>query len=274
MPNQHVPMQQYHRCNDAHNKAQWLWNSVLLLLVMGLLFLPMISHANDTRKSRSGICHEKGVSPYYNKTSPKQSYASVNECLASSKKARLPKGLTTSNIQQAQREATEQGREFSSVYNRKDWPHWSDKDRDCQDTRAEILIAQSSTPVKFNTSRKCRVTSGTWNDPYSGKIFYNDDDLDIDHISALAYAHARGGQSWSRAKKEAFANDPENLLAVKNSLNRQKGAKGMTEWMPPNQAYRCTYIKRFDHIMTKYQLTYFANEKRIINRMKKACGLN
>jgi hypothetical protein len=39
-----------------------------------------------------------------------------------------------------------------------------------------------------------------------------------------------------------FANDLDNLILAKASLNRQKGAKGLDEWLPPNHSYRCEYF--------------------------------
>mgnify|MGYP003625592334 FL=1 len=69
-----------------------------------------------------------------------------------------------------------------------------------------------------------------------------------------------------------FANDVENLILVQASLNRQKGAKGLDEWLPPNLSYRCEYIRLFNDIINRYELKYIPAERRIVNRMVKACA--
>ena len=111
----------------------------------------------------------------------------------------------------------------STAYNRKDWPHWIDADNDCQNTRAEILIRDSKSVVKFKRNKPCNVSWGKWNDPYTGKIFYKASDIDIDHIVPLAYAYEMGGKYWSREQKRTFANDFENLIAVEDNANQSKG---------------------------------------------------
>jgi hypothetical protein len=75
----------------------------------------------------------------------------------------------------------------------------------------------------------------------------------------------------SREHKETFANDLDNLVLVEASLNRQKGAKGFDEWLPPNHPYRCEYIARFNVVMTKYELKYIPTEQRVVNKMVNAC---
>lgn len=175
-------------------------------------------------------------------------------------------------VADATREADREGRPYSKLYNRSDWPHWSDHDGDCMNTRHEILKSSSQRPPKLSPDG-CYVSAGLWHDPYSGKSYQRASDLDIDHIVPLAYAHARGGAAWSRDRKEAFANDPENLLAVDDGLNQGKGAKGPTEWLPPNHAFRCEYLARFNAVMVKYSLEMRSAEQRVFNRQLKACGL-
>ncbi|WP_265607736.1 HNH endonuclease family protein [Alteromonas sp. ASW11-130] len=218
------------------------------------------------KKSTSGICHDAS-SASYNRTKNFEAFSTIEACLESG--GRLPK--TKSTYQQAEKEAVSEGRAFTSEYERADWPHWIDDDSDCQNTRHEMLISTSSIPVEFKTEKGCQVVNGEWYDPYSGSTFTDSTELDLDHIVPLKFAHGHGGDKWFRDKRQTFANDPQNLLPVKASLNRHKGAKGLDEWLPPNRAYRCEYIKRFMGVIDKYGLLLIPSEKRVINRMQKAC---
>ena len=79
------------------------------------------------------------------------------------------------------------------AYDRKLWKHWIDEDKDCQNTRHEVLIEESLTPVTFKTDKGCRVVSGSWLGAYSGEIFTDASLLDIDHLVPLKEAHESGG---------------------------------------------------------------------------------
>jgi hypothetical protein len=174
----------------------------------------------------------------------------------------------------AMKEAVKKQRPFSYVYNRSDWKHWSDVDRDCMNTRHEILADQADGQIKLSPDR-CYVSTGLWNDPFSGKQFTRASDLDVDHVVPLKWANDRGGHSWTKEKKERFANDPINLLAVDDGLNQAKGAKGTDQWLPPNEAFRCEYISIWHQVMQSYpELIFLPKEKRVFDKQLNACGQN
>jgi len=222
----------------------------------------------NVKQSTSGICHDKSSSSY-SRTKNFTAFDSIAACIDAG--GRLPKSQTK-QVDKAIDEAVEQGNAFVTLYDRSDWPHWSDDDRDCQNTRHEILISTSKKVVEFKTENGCNVSTGEWFDPYSGNTYFNSVELDLDHIVPLKFAHGHGADVWSRERKETFANDLDNLILVQASLNRQKGAKGLDEWLPPNQLYRCEYIARFNTIMAKYELKYIPAEQRTINKMVQACS--
>jgi hypothetical protein len=153
------------------------------------------------------------------------------------------------------------------AYNRDEWhPSWKDADKDCQDTRQEVLIAESTTPPVMD-AKNCRVVSGSWADPYTGVTYTDPSILDIDHVIALSNAHTSGGWAWTTEQKQAFANDltnPETLLAVYNGANRSKGDKSPDAWMPTNTSYHCQYLKIWLQIKERYGLSLTAKETRAI----------
>ena len=139
-------------------------------------------------------------------------------------------------------------------YNRKDWKHWIDEDRDCQNTRAEVLISQSDVSAEFATSRECRVVKGYWVGGLTGIVLSDASDVDIDHIIPLSYAHRHGGFSWTPSKKEQFANDPLNLIPAYDYENRRKSDKGPSEYLPSDKTLACAYLERWQAIAKKYDL--------------------
>nr|WP_242523986.1 HNH endonuclease family protein [Microbulbifer salipaludis] len=153
-------------------------------------------------------------------------------------------------------------------YRRSEWlPRWSDTDRDCQDTRHELLIRYSLAPVTYTDHRSCKVASGLWMDPYTGNFYELASDLDVEHIVPLKWAHERGGAHWSRAKKRAFAEDPDNLWLVDDGRNQSKGHRGPDEWMPPYGPVQQYYLRRFIAVAEKYGLQATPAESRIFLAM-------
>jgi hypothetical protein len=44
-------------------------------------------------------------------------------------------------------------------------------------------------------------------------------------------------------------------------VNRQKGAKGPLEWMPPRESFHCQYVTRFKRVLIIYGLELGATER-------------
>ncbi len=163
----------------------------------------------------------------------------------------------------------------SPEYHRRDWRHWIDADHDCQDTRQEVLVAESEIPVEFADDHHCRVKRGRWTCPYTGKIVTDPAELDIDHLVPLENASASGGWRWSRAKKQAFANDLEHseaLVAVLASANRQKGSKGPEAWLPRQPRFRCAYVAAWTTVKRRWALVVSSEEAAAIQRIQRACA--
>lgn len=169
-------------------------------------------------------------------------------------------------------------------YDRGEWHHWNDI-TPCWSVREEVLYRDA---VKDSTltlldrnkvrtedkTKACYVAGGTWNDPYTGEVFTNPSDLDIDHMIPLNYAAQHGGQAWDSAKKESYANNmeyPHHLIAVSASANRSKSDKGPSEWKPSNVAYYCTYAQDWVMISYTWTLSMTAADKNTLNEMLSTC---
>lgn len=157
----------------------------------------------------------------------------------------------------------------SVPYNRKDYKHWISIQGAC-DTRETALVRDGSDVVTDPST--CKVTSGSWVDPYSGETFTDAKKMDIDHLIPLQYAHQHGGASWDAAKKQAYANDLDTvLLTVSARENRSKGAAGPGEYMPPLKSYRCEYSQRWVAVSEKYGLTVGKADRQALNSGLSSC---
>ena len=158
-------------------------------------------------------------------------------------------------------------------YDRGDWGRWIDADGDCQDTRQEVLIAEGS-EISYTDDRQCRVATGKWVGPYTGEVFTDPGDLDVDHMVPLANAHRSGAWEWTDAKRREFFNDlsaPEHLIAVKARANRSKGARGPEYWKPPLESYHCQYATDWIQIKTAWSLTATQAEADALDEMLDTC---
>src|SRR5690554_2074594 len=74
-------------------------------------------------------------------------------------------------------------------YDRSLFQHWIDADGNGCDTRQEVLIAESTTPVVKGAG--CTVVSGTWYSWYDGQTWTDPSDVDIDHLVQIGRASCR-----------------------------------------------------------------------------------
>jgi hypothetical protein len=159
----------------------------------------------------------------------------------------------------------------SSKYHRKEWRHWTDENRNCLNTRNEILKERSASQITLN-KKGCKVVSGSWDDYYYPEKLHQARQVDIDHLIPLKNAHISGGANWTLEKKKEFANDPENLVITNKRYNRSKGSKGIDSWLPVDKSYACKYVHDWIKIKTKYQLQFSEKELFTIKTIKPTCG--
>ena len=152
-------------------------------------------------------------------------------------------------------------------------PQWSDVDRNGCDTRNDILKRDLTSIVFRERTRDCVIEKGVLSDPFSGQTieFQRGEKtsslVQIDHVVSLSNAWQTGIFQMSQRARTNFANDPLNLLAVKGSLNSQKGDGDAATWLPPNKPFRCSYVSRQIQVKVKYGLWLTKPEKEAILRI-------
>ncbi len=142
------------------------------------------------------------------------------------------------------------------------------------DTRNIILNRDFINPI---VDSNCNVTSGTLNDPYSGKTIQfkrgseTSSAVQIDHVVALSDAWQKGAQQLEKSKRVELANDPLELIAVDGASNQQKADGDAATWLPSNKSFRCQYVARQIAVKTKYNLWVTQAEHDAINNILNKC---
>ncbi|GAA1723699.1 hypothetical protein GCM10009710_00580 [Aeromicrobium alkaliterrae] len=164
--------------------------------------------------------------------------------------------------------------EVRTGYQRDLFPHWVDDDGDGCDTRREVLIAESLTPVQVGSG--CSLSGGTWYSAFDGATWTDSADVDIDHMVPLAEAWDSGARSWSAQTRRAFANDlgdADTLIAVTDSVNQAKGDKDPASWMPPLSSYSCDYAIAWVRVKYRWSLTVDTAERSALSStLSGECG--
>ncbi len=158
-------------------------------------------------------------------------------------------------------------------------PAWSD-DVDVEgghngcDTRNDILRRDLRDVTLKPGTRGCVVLRGTLQDPYTGDVVPFDRaaaaEVQIDHVYPLAAAWDFGASNWSAIKRQAFANDPRNLIATAGSVNASKGDDTPAEWMPPTG--RCRYATAYVDVAAAYDLPVSRADARALRKALQQCA--
>ena len=144
---------------------------------------------------------------------------------------------------------------------------WIDADRDGEDTRAEVLKAESLTTVRFDQYGE--VKTGKWISRYDGVVVTVASKVAIDHVVPLAEAWVSGAAGWTALKREAYANDlgdAAGLIAVSAHAARSKGDREPDAYLPARRSYRCTYVKNYIAVKARWHLSVNIAEKIALGR--------
>ncbi len=158
-------------------------------------------------------------------------------------------------------------------YNRKDWHNgWKDPDGNCLDLRHELLKRYNRGKLVLSNNG-CRVKSGEWRDYYTGEVYYDPQELEIDHRVALKEAHISGGYAWSTELRYAFSKDESNLVVTARAVNREKGSSDPVNWLPAINL--CRYLQAWLATKEKWELNLDSAEQAFFakTREKQDCEI-
>ena len=145
------------------------------------------------------------------------------------------------------------------------------------DTRNDVLRRDLYHLLVKEGTFGCVALSGDLKDPYTATSVDFDrgtstsTEVQIDHVVALGDSWQSGAQQWSQEKRQDFANDPLNLLAVDGPLNMQKGDGDAATWLPPNRRFRCDYVARQVEVKRRYAAWVTRAEHDAIARVLARC---
>ena len=157
--------------------------------------------------------------------------------------------------------------ESNASYDRSKFNHWIDADRDCQDTRDEVLDHESLVNVNG-----CNITTGKWFSYYDHQTWTNASDVDIDHMVPLAEAWGSGARAWNADTRQRYANDlgdSRALVAVTDNVNQSKRDRDPAGWLP--QYNKCRYIGEWTAIKLRWNLTVDSSEKAKLVSVARTC---
>jgi hypothetical protein len=110
-------------------------------------------------------------------------------------------------------------------------------------------------------------TNGRWLCPYTGSIITDPKYIEIDHVVAVGEAWISGAQDWNARQKSQFARDTDNLIAVSAIANREKGPRGIDNWVPTRKPG--AYVFKYITVKAKYNLGMSVEEIDTVRKFAK-----
>lgn len=169
---------------------------------------------------------------------------------------------------------TVRAEDTSHSYDRDRFNLWTDDDHDGCNTRYEVLIQESLTPVTVGAS--CKLSGGSWISRYDSGTADAPSEIEIDHLVALAEAWRSGAWGWTDSTREKFANDLDVSYALNvasTSANQSKADKDPAEWLPPDSDYICEFVTSWALVKYRWSLTVDSTElDSIQNILSGTCG--
>lgn len=156
---------------------------------------------------------------------------------------------------------------------------WTDVDGNGCNQRDDVLL-RDAVEATTQPQGACDhdVIAGTWLDPYTGAELTFDDlkeqsqaqAIQIDHVVPLAEAWRSGARAWAAPRREEFANNLGNLLAVDGPTNQSKGADDPAAWRPRKE-HQCAYAQRWIAVKHQWALAVDASEVAALEEMLGYC---
>jgi hypothetical protein len=151
----------------------------------------------------------------------------------------------------------------------------ADLDGDGCETRSEVLQRDSLTPAQVDPSG-CVVVAGDWHSVYDDVRWSDPGAVTIDHMVPLKEAWDSGAWEWDQTWRVALGNDlqdPRTLRAVTAEVNQDKGDADPSNWLPPNEAWVCTYVSDWVAIKARWGLSMDQSEHgRLRNLLEGECA--
>jgi hypothetical protein len=158
-------------------------------------------------------------------------------------------------------------------YARKEFgQRWKDIDRNGCGQRDDVLARDLRDTRRQG---RCVVVAGTLTDPYTGVrvsfVKARAEQVQIDHVVALAEAWRSGAWAWTLQRREAFANDLAVLQASAGPVNQAKSDHDPGTWRPSDPARACTWARQVVRIKIRWGLSADRQEADALAAILTAC---